>query len=424
MSTVRQLGLLSASALVVASMVGSGVFTTSGFLLGDLGSPGRVLAAWLMGGIIALGGALCYGALARRFPESGGEYVFLARTLHPAAGYLAGWISLLVGFSAPLAAVALAFGEYLKDWLPGVAPALTGTILLLSFATVHALHIQRGAWMQNVAVLLKLALFAVFLGWAGPRLQPSTGATTEAFPVGAFAVSLVWISFSYSGWNAAIYISGEIRDPDRNLPRTLLLGTIVVTLLYLALNAVFVFAAPVDQLAGKLEVARIAGEALGGRPLANFVTVLIALALATSVSSLLMAGPRVFARMAEDGYLPACLRFPVSGPPRTAILCQTVIALLLLWSVTFKGLLTYIGFTLGLCTAGAVAGLMRLRGREGAALRVPGWPWLPSGFILIMLAITGFTLWRQPRDCAIGLATLLLGLVGWWIAYGRAGKSV
>src|SRR5438093_12788614 len=160
----RQLGFLSALALVVASMIGSGVFTTSGFLLADLQTPGRVLAAWLGGGVLALLGALCYGALARRFPESGGEYLFLARTLHPAAGYLAGWVSLLVGFSAPLAAVALAFGEYTRLWFPHSSPQLIGSCLLAAFAVIHSLHVQRGAWIQNLAVAIKLLLIVVLLG--------------------------------------------------------------------------------------------------------------------------------------------------------------------------------------------------------------------------------------------------------------------
>lgn len=414
----RQLSLVSATALVVASMVGSGVFTTSGFLLADLHSPTRVLAAWLVGGVIALLGALCYGALARRFPESGGEYVFLARTLHPAAGYLAGWVSVLAGFSAPLAAVSLAFGEYLNDWLPGGSPRLTGSCLLLVFAAVHAIHIQRGAWTQNIAVFINLLLIAGLVGVACVRLEPATSVPAESFPISAFAVSLVWISFSYSGWNAAAYIGGEIRDPERNLPRAMLAGAALVTLLYLALNAVFVFAAPVEQLTGKLQVARIAAGALGGATLAHFVTGLIALALATCASAMLMAGPRVYARMAEDGYLPAWLRFPRQGPPRAAILIQTILALVMLWSATFTGLLTYIGFTLGLSTAGAVTGLVRLRLREGRTLQVPGWPWVPLVFLTAITAITGFTIARQPVESAIGLATLLAGLAAWRFAYG------
>src|SRR4030095_13565286 len=149
------------TALVVASMIGTGVFTTSGFLLADLRSPWIVLAAWVVGGVMATLGAVSYGALARRIPESGGEYLFLSRTLHPAAGYLAGWISLLVGFSAPLAAVAFAFGEYARPWLPGWRPQLTGSLLMLLFSGIHAADIQRGAWMQNLAVAVKLSVIAL-----------------------------------------------------------------------------------------------------------------------------------------------------------------------------------------------------------------------------------------------------------------------
>src|SRR5437879_502902 len=179
-------------------MLGSGVFTTSGFLLAELHTPGRVLAVWLAGGVMAMLGALCYGALARRFPESGGEYVYLARTLHPAAGYLAGWVSLLVGFSAPLAALALAFGVYLKEWLSFSTPRLTGSCLLVAFAAVHAIHVQRGAWVQNFAVLIKLLLIVVLVGLACARLEPEPQSQVEHFPIAAFAVSLVRVSFSYS----------------------------------------------------------------------------------------------------------------------------------------------------------------------------------------------------------------------------------
>jgi APA family basic amino acid/polyamine antiporter len=423
MSGRRQIGLVSATALVVASMVGSGVFTTSGFLLASLHSPLLVLAAWLAGGVIAMFGALCYGALARRFPESGGEYIFLSRTIHPAAGYVAGWISLLVGFSAPSAAVSVAFGEYLKNWLPLFPARLTGSFLLLVFAAIHAFHVQRGAWVQNIAVLLNLLLMAALVGLFCVRLNPPAAFPEAGFSLPAFAIALVWISFSYSGWNAATYIAGEIRDPERNLPRAMACGAALVTMVYLALNAVFVFAAPYETLAGKLEVARLAADALGGTKLANFVTALIALALATSVSSMIMAGPRVFARMADDGCLPAWLRYPKQGPPRAAILFQTALALVLLWSFTFIGLLTYIGFTLGLCTAGAVTGLIRLRLREGPAARVPGWPWVPGIFVLTVLASALFAMVRQPAGSVIGLGTLLFGLAAWRFVHGRRGGT-
>ncbi len=411
-NTQRQLGLGSAAALVVANMIGTGVFTTSGFLLADLRSRWVVLAAWIVGGVIATLGALNYGALARRIPESGGEYLFLSRTFHPAAGYLAGWVSLLVGFSAPLAAAAFAFGEYARPWLPAWPPRMSGTLLLIAFSLLHAAEVRRGVQVQNVAVVLKVTLIALFVGFALVRLPAPGASVAGAAPLSAFGVSLVWISFSYSGWNAAVYIGGEVRDPERNLPRALLLGTALVTLLYLALNAVFVFAAPIEQLAGRLEIGRIAGEHLGGPALANAVGALVALTLISSVSSMVMAGPRVYARMAADGYLPRWLRTE-QGPPRAAVYFQGAIALVLLWTATYESLLTYIGFTLGLSTAATVLGLVRLRRREGAGLPVPGWPWVPALFLLSVLGTTLFSIARRPVESLLGVATIGIGWLAW-----------
>jgi APA family basic amino acid/polyamine antiporter len=416
----RQLGFVSVVALVVASMIGSGVFTTSGFLLSDLHTSGRVLAVWLGGGILAVLGALCYGALARQFPESGGEYVFLMRTVHPAAGYVAGWVSVLVGFSAPLAAVALAFGEYTKPWLPaGNASELTGSCVVVAFAALHAVHVQRGAWVQNLAVLIKLLLIGVLLVWAGGRLHPVPGPAPAPLPVGGFAVALVFVSFSYSGWNAAVYIGSEVRSAEATLPRAMALGTALVTMIYLALNAVFVWAAPADQLAGRLDIARTAASALGGRPLADSVTALITLALATCISSMMMAGPRIYARMADDGCLPRWFCFPAYGPPRQAILLQAALALILLWTATFQSLLTYIGFTLGICTAATVVGLIRLRLRSGPRVKVAGWPWLPGLFVLSVAAMSAFAVIRKPGESAVGLGTLLVGWLAWYVARAK-----
>ena len=237
--------------------------------------------------------------------------------------------------------------------------------------------------------------------------------------MGSFAVALVWVSFSYSGWNAAVYVGSEVCTPERNLPRAMALGTGLVTVIYLALNTVFVFAAPVDQLAGKLEIGRIAASALGGTALANFVTVLIALALATCISSMMMAGPRVFARMADDGCLPRWFRFPEHGPPRHAVLLQTALAVVMLWTATFQSLLTYIGFTLGLCTAATAVGLIRLRRLSGPQLEVPGWPWVPALFVLSVVLMSAFTIAHKPIEGAVGVGTLLLGWLTWCLARGK-----
>jgi basic amino acid/polyamine antiporter, APA family len=414
----RSLGLTSATALVVANMIGAGVFTTSGFLLADLGSPGYVLLAWAAGGVHAALGAMCYGALARRIPESGGEYLFLSRTLHPAAGYVAGWLSLLVGFSAPLAAAAFAFGTYAQPWFGGIAPALAGSILILAFAAMHAIEVRRGAQVQNGAVLLKVSLIVAFVAFAFAKMGGTPADPSPPFPLSAFGVSLIWISFSYSGWNAAVYIGGEIKDPGRTIPRALLLGTALVTALYLALNAVFVFSAPVAELAGKVEVGRIAARAVGGVVLEEAVAGLICLALVSSVSSLVMAGPRVYAQMASDRVLPRWLAV-TTGPPRAAIALQAGLALFFLWSASFDTLLTWIGFTLGISTAATVAALIILRRREGAALAVPGYPMVPWLFLAGVAAMTVFTVLQRPMESLVGFATILAGLAAWRIRKRR-----
>lgn len=413
MKNLRQLGLTSATALVVASMIGTGVFTTSGFLLADLGSRWAVLAVWAIGGFMAALGALSYGALARRIPESGGEYLFLSRTVHPAAGFAAGWISLFVGFSAPLAAAAFGFGEYTKYWFGGASPQLTGTLIIVAFALLHSTAVHKGAWVQNLAVLLKIFLILAFVGIAVGQLAPTPSQTPRSFSAGSFAVSLVWVSFSYAGWNAAIYIGGEVRDPERNLPRSLLLGTGTVTLLYLALNAVFLFGAPESVIAGQLEVGRLAAISLGGKPFGEAITALVALALATSVSSLLMAGPRVYARMAADGLLPKWLATE-AGPPRAAILLQTLLAIVMLWAAAYDALLTYIGFTLSLSTAATVFGLILLRRREGSLLKVPGWPWVPFLFLILTLWTVAFSISRRPIESLLALLTIAAGVLVWW----------
>ncbi len=425
----RRLGLTSASSLVVANMIGAGVFTTSGFALADLGRPEPVLLAWVVGGVLALFGALSYGALARRIPESGGEYTFLSRTIHPVAGFLAGWVSLLAGFTAPIAAAALGLQAYLGESFGlGENPRWVGYAAILGAGLLHALRWREGVWIQNVAVALKLAAIGLFVGfalYALPARPESVGGGWGDVEVGAFAVTLVWISFSYSGWNAAVYVAGEVRDPARNLSRSLVLATATVAVIYIALNAVFLYAAPVDALAGHAEVGAIAAEALGGIGLRRAISALVALALFTSISAMVMAGPRVYQRMAADGVFPA---FFAGGrdEPRRAVALQVGLALLVTGLSNLAELLSYIGFTLGLSAAATVVGLFVLRRREGAErVPVPGYPWIPGLFILTTLAISTFLCLREPVHAAIGLLTLFAGLpiYAWQRARRRAGLA-
>ena len=394
-------------------MIGAGVFSTSGFALSDLGSREYVLFAWLIGGVVALCGALSYGALARRFPESGGEYLFLSRMFHPLAGFLAGWVSLLAGFTAPIAAAAIALQEYVANTFSvGFHPSWIGTTAIAFAGVIHALRFREGVWLQNGAVALKLILIFGFIAF-GMSSLPELSSKTEApadFVWGAFAVTLVWISFSYSGWNAAVYIAGEVRDPEVSLRRSLLLGTGTVMALYLGLNAVFLYSAPIDELAGQAHIGAIAGRALGGEPLERGVTMLVGLALFTSIWSMVMAGPRVYAKMADDGLFPQFFRSGDSTPAR-AIALQAGAAIVLVWVSDLRELFSYIGFTLGLSAAVAVAGLIVMRVREGSErVRVWGYPVVPVTFILATLWGAWFMVERQPAQAAYGLGTALLGV--------------
>jgi APA family basic amino acid/polyamine antiporter len=423
----RRLGLTSAAALVVANMIGAGVFTTSGFALADLGRPETVLLAWAIGGLMALCGALSYGALARRIPESGGEYTFLSTTVHPLAGFLAGWVSLLVGFTAPIAAAALGLQAYLADSF-GMAgrPEWIGTTAILIAGLMHGLQLRTGVVLQNTAVGLKLALIGGFVllgALRSPSHADSALLPEASFELGAFAVTLVWISFAYSGWNAAVYIAGEVREPERNLHRSLWLGTGVVTLIYLALNAVFLYSAPAPALAGKAEIGAIAAEALGGTALRQAVSVLVALALFTSISSMVMVGPRVYARMAEDGLFPRRLGGG-KEVPRAAVALQVGLAVLVAWISELRELLGYIGFTLGISAAATIGGLIALRRREGPLrVPVPGYPWVPGLFILTTLSAAGFMAARQPLEAGMGLLTVCLGVPVYWLMRKTSGRG-
>lgn len=420
----RSFSLASLTALVIASMIGAGVFTTSGFALADLGTPGRVLLAWFVGGLIALCGAISYGALAHRMTESGGEYLFLSRAIHPLVGFLAGWVSLLAGFTGAIAFAATAFAAYAVPdeirpvWL---SHDVLAALVVMGAGLLHGRYRQEGVLSQNLTVGVKLGLITLFLLYAamtlftspwhgGPVLMPGTNAPSP-FSFSAFAVSLMWISLSYSGFNAAIYVAGEVRHAAVVVPRAMVVGTLVVMGVYLALNAVFVYAPAPEAIAGQQDVATRAAFALGGAPLAFAVRLIIVLALLTSVSAMVMAGPRVYARMAEDGVLPALFR--VQGEvPSAAIALQVLLAVIVIWIAELQALLSYLGFTLSLSAAATVASLFVLRRREGAQnVPVPGYPFIPAVFVLCTVSFAGLAALRRPQEPLVGVVTIAVGVV-------------
>ena len=421
--SVRTLGLFSLVCLIIANMVGAGVFTTSGFALGDLGSANRVMAAWLVGGIIALSGAISYGGLVRRMTESGGEYLFLSRVIHPVAGFIAGWVSLLAGFTGAIAFAARAFETYAfptqPAWLPG---GVMASVMVALAAVLHGVRVQTGAASQNAVVVLKVILITGFLLFAGfvALTQGAAPVNTpaSAFSITAFAGSLVWISLSYSGFNAAVYVAGEAKDAQRNAPRALLIGTSVVTVLYLALNAAFVYLPPFDAVVGREDVAAAAAQAIGGPSAALAIRVITVVALVTSVFSLVMAGPRVYARMADDGVFPSFFRFGGKGAPTAAIWGQAALAIVVIALSDLRGLLSYLGFTLSMSAALSVASLFVIARREGrGAIAVWGYPLTPIFYVLVTLVLAAIAGWREPVQLLAAVVTIVSGSVVYY-AFG------
>ena len=423
----RPFGLFSATALVVANMVGAGVFTTSGFALADLGSRPRVMAAWFVGGLIALCGAVSYGALVRRMAVSGGEYLFLSRVIHPAVGFLAGWVSLLAGFTGAIAFAATVFEAYVLPesvrpaWLP---ERLLGVVAILLCGLAHGIVVRYGVRAQNVVVVIKLLFIAGFVGFAATRLGGagwpglSVDGPTAAFSLTAFAMSLVWISLSYSGFNAAVYIADEIEDAPRIAPRALWLGTSLVAVGYLVLNAVFVYAPLPAAVAGRSDVAAAAAATLGGDALTTLLRIVISLALLSSVSSMIVIGPRVYAQMARDRVFPSFFSFPDGGEgsraPVASIGLQVILASVLVLFSGISALLSYLGLVLSMSAAGAVACLFVLRRREGKSVVAGiGYPIVPAIFVGATVVLGLLASVQRPKEWIAAVATLLSGLVAY-----------
>ncbi len=423
MSPRKGFGLWTLTFLVVANMVGAGVFTTSGFTLQSLGSPSLVLAAWAVGGMIALAGAVGYGQLIRVMPESGGEYLFLSRAAHPLVGFVAGWVSLIAGFTGAIAYAATALESYAMPanlrpvWLPVNTIAIFAVVVGALF---HGFKPQVGAVFQNIAVTLKLILLGSFLvaavvllpldSWQGEPIATMAPAPSVAV---AFAGSLVWISLSYSGFNAAVYIAEEARDLKNTVPKSLVLGTVIVLVLYLLLNAVFVCAPPHEAVAGKEDVAAAAAEWIGGHKLATFVRGIISIALFTSVSSMMMAAPRVYRKMADDGMLPKSL---ASGgaAPRVAVSVQAGLAVLFILVSSLRGLLSYLGLTLSLCAAFSVSCLFLPSIRRHPYFHVSSM--LPILYIVCTLIAAAIMSYGEPMQLLATVLTFFVGALAYLVA--------
>ncbi len=453
-AVVQKIGWVAAASLVVSNMVGSGIFTTSGFLLENLRSPWLLLAVWAAGGLLAIAGALSYAELGASLPQVGGDYVYLRKAFGPRWAFISGWMAFFAGIGAPIGLAALTCMEYMSTFAPvlsvqgheplfevlglpitfsaGQAAAI-GLIWLLS--GVHWLGIRAGGRWQsaitllNVSLVAGLILGALFSGsgdWSNFTLRvPAAAAQTGPGTGPMFAVSLIWVMFAYSGFNAAAYVGGEIDNPQRNLPRGLIAGVMVVVLLYLGLNVVYILAASPGELAGKLDVARVAANSMFGPWAGALVSLVISTCAVAATSAMVCVGPRIYLQMARDGaFFKAAARVhPRRGVPGGALLLQAVWASLLICVGSFDQLLTFTGFLLSLFSALTVISVIVLR-RRFPQLERPyktwGYPVVPLLYAAVSMWMMAYSLFSRPGESLIGLAIVAGGLPVYYFWRRRA----
>jgi APA family basic amino acid/polyamine antiporter len=428
----RDVGLLSAASIVVANIIGAGIFTTSGILAGMLPGPGWVLACWIFGGAIAIAGSLCYAELATRMPEEGAEYVYLKRLYHPVFGFLTGWTSFIVGFSAPIAASAMGFSEYLFAGLSGdgasagttlvlVAKKATAIAVIALFTALHYRGIRTGTRVQNALTALKIVIVlglasAGMLFGGGDWVNFTVGgASSGGFRWLAVGTAMMLVMFAYSGWNAAAYIAGEVKNPRRTLPLSLVAGTATVIVLYFAVNLFIFRSLPYSEAGGVIAIVEAASTHAFGGWMGKALSAMISLALLSSLSAYIIIGPRVYFAMARDGLFFSFAErvHPRFRVPGRSIVIQGAIAVTMVSIGSFEQLLVYLGFALGIFPWLAVAGVFVARRRgvgDASAVKLPGYPVVPLFFLVSTLSLMVVAYINRPFESTLAVLTVLAGI--------------
>ena len=420
---MRSYSVQVATAVVVANMVGTGVFTSLGFQLLEIESTGAILWLWVLGGLCALCGALCYAELGAHHTASGGEYHFLTELIHPYAGFLSGCVSATVGFAAPIALASLTFGIYLATAFPALPPKITATTLIALMVLIHTRTYRESSSGQFLLTLLKLLLIAAFVLTAFATGSDFSHQVTGASLLnageilsGAGAIALIYVTYAYSGWNAATYILGELEHPQRDLPRALIVGCALVTVLYVLLNTAFLTSASISSMTGEVEIAFIVAETVLGESGAFIVSLLLSGVLISTVSAMIMAGPRALQRLGQDYRGLAWLgKTNEGGLPANAIVFMGLVALGFLWTSTFEQILLFAGLVMAANTFFTVVAVFVSRRRrmslprDGSIFTMPWYP-LPA---LIFLEITGWTVLytaiQYPVQLLVTAAVIALG---------------
>ncbi|MDF1576139.1 MAG: amino acid permease [Bacteroidales bacterium] len=427
----RKLKLFSLTNIVIGDMIGAGIFTTSGLLLAQLHNPVLLLLLWIVGGAIALSGALSYGELGARFPEAGGDYIFLTRLFTPLAGFLSGWVSFLVGFSAPVAASSLAFSEYLIRILPEenlpqelvLTKKAIAVGIILIFTLIHYFGLNSGSKVQNILTVLKIGLIIVLIsvgftfgeGSLGHFL-PQEGTSFARADMKTIGLALMWIMFAYSGWNASTYMGSEVYKPVKNIPRSLIIGTFSVTAIYLLLNVLYVYAVAPVEMEGVIPIGSLAANNLFNLSMDRLFSLFIALILLSAISVLIIIGPRVYFAMAQSGhFFGIARRINRARVPGISILLQSALAIIYVLSGTFEQIITFLSFSLGIFPILVVIGVFKLRLKKQSILKVPGYPLLPAFFILSSLGILGLAFLERPLESSVAIGVVLAGIPAFFL---------
>jgi APA family basic amino acid/polyamine antiporter len=417
----------TALSVVIANMIGTGVFTSLGFQIAGIHDYATLIFLWVLGGVISLCGAFSYAELGAAMPQSGGEYNYLSKVFHPMVGFLSGWVSATIGFAAPIALAASALAKYTATIYPSIDGKVLATSVILIVTVFQSINHKTSGTFQTAVTGMKILLIIIFIICGFILATPQTGVTfmpTAATPASifsvAFATSMFFVSFSYSGWNAAAYIAGEIDQPQRNVPRSLFIGTAVVMALYILVNFVFLYVTPASDLIMKVEVGFEAGKYIFGLNGSKVVSGIISLLLVSTISSMVFAGPRVISSIGNDFSLfKVAARTNASGIPVIAIWVQSVIALILLYSGTFDFILSCTTFVLILFSTITVLGVIVLRYQQPELerpYRTWGYPFTPIFFIAVNLWFLVYALIWKPSESLIGLGIVALGVVVYFLA--------